>query len=269
MSSLNFRYTSRLRRNLSCSIEILQCFTRWFPQAVLDNMDTTAYLTRQGWRGAGNSLHPSGHGIKKPLLVSKKSNVLGIGKKQHDAHADQWWARAFDATLKDLNVSKDDSSGKAEKVTFGAGAKQLEMVGRMGGKWATNGGLYGAFVRGQALEGTISPKGMEGRESDKAEHVGGKRIRSKEEREERKRRRKQKTFKGVRPQALEVTPVIMPTKIVVDNEVREAYPRKRAIHSEDVEKRADKKAKKLSKDGRRKSRKDSYLQAAGDLKLPI
>ncbi|KAL2051449.1 hypothetical protein ABVK25_008316 [Lepraria finkii] len=64
-------------------------------------MDTAAYLTSQGWAGHGHALHHSGRGITKPLTVTQKNNVLGIGKKKYDAHADQWWARAFDETLKE------------------------------------------------------------------------------------------------------------------------------------------------------------------------
>jgi nucleolar protein TMA23 len=74
-------------------------------------MDSSAYLTRHGWLGDGHALHPGG--IKKPLLVSKKANVLGLGKKKNDAHADQWWARAFDSGLKNLEigqVAKDSSN---------------------------------------------------------------------------------------------------------------------------------------------------------------
>ncbi len=232
-------------------------------------MDATAYLTGQGWRGVGHSLHPSGHGIKKPLLVSKKSNAFGIGKKQHDAHADQWWARAFDATLKDLNVSKDDASGKAEKVVFGVGAKQLEVVGRMGGKWAANGGLYGAFVRGQGLEGTITPESAEWNESHDGENVGGQRKLSKGERGEGKRGRKEKTPNVVGLLALEAIPEITATEAVDDYDVRKEHQQKRATDSEGVAKTADKEARKLLKEGRRKSRKDRHLEVAGHLEPAV
>lgn len=119
-------------------------------------MDTTAYLTRQGWLGAGHSLQPGGRGIKRPLLVSKKPNVLGLGKKQHDSHADQWWARAFDSSLKSLAVDTDRATG-AHHVTVG-GSGALEMVQKGGGKWFGKDGLYGNFVRGDGLSGTLTPK---------------------------------------------------------------------------------------------------------------
>ena len=139
-------------------------------------MDTTAYLTRQGWRGAGHSLHPTGRGIQKPLLVSQKSNVLGIGKKKHDAHADQWWARAFDSSLKGLDVGKvgEEMVEGGNIVVLGGFVEgdvneggvtvksrewsQLDMMRAGGGKWVGNGGLYGGFVKGQGLTGTIGNK---------------------------------------------------------------------------------------------------------------
>ncbi|KAI4205174.1 MAG: hypothetical protein LQ346_001507 [Caloplaca aetnensis] len=115
-------------------------------------MDTTAYLTRQGWRGSGHALHPSGNGIKRPLLLSKKNNTLGVGKKVHDAQADQWWSRAFDETLKSINGEKPAKSAgeapdaAATRSTFHAS------------KWSGSRGLYGRFVRGDGLKGTLGAK---------------------------------------------------------------------------------------------------------------
>ena len=40
-------------------------------------MDASSYLKRHGWRGDGHSLDHTGRGIRKPLLVSKKVDVLG------------------------------------------------------------------------------------------------------------------------------------------------------------------------------------------------
>ncbi|KAI4196830.1 MAG: hypothetical protein LQ350_006296 [Teloschistes chrysophthalmus] len=113
-------------------------------------MDTSAYLTRQGWLGDGNALHPSGHGIKKPLLVARKTNTLGLGKKAHDAYADQWWSRAFEETLGSLN-----DSFAAEKTTRGSGAKSSLVGVPSRARWVDPGGLYGGFVRGAGLDGTI------------------------------------------------------------------------------------------------------------------
>lgn len=118
-------------------------------------MDSSAYLTRHGWRGEGHALHPTGRGIKKPLLVSRKANVLGVGKKKNDIHADQWWARAFDSGLKSLDVNK------AVVLPGNIGAKlgalgALELVKCGGGKWS---GLYSGFIKGKGLDGTLGDDG--------------------------------------------------------------------------------------------------------------
>lgn len=138
-------------------------------------MNAAAYLTNQGWRGDGHALHHSGRGITKPLRVSQKANVLGVGKKQHDAHADQWWARAFDDTLKGLNTTKNEATGKTEGVAFGSGAQALQMMGTRGAKWVGQSGLYSNFVRGESLSGTLSPKEKDHRETQSQSEDQGKR----------------------------------------------------------------------------------------------
>jgi len=128
-------------------------------------MDTAAYLTNQGWLGLGHSLHPAGRGLKRPLLVSQKSNALGIGKKKHDAHADQWWARAFDSSLKGLEVGKNETTGATNSVKSGSWGT-LDMIKAGGGKWAGKGGLYAGFVQGEGLSGTISQGNLVTEETD-------------------------------------------------------------------------------------------------------
>ena len=122
------------------------------------SMDAAAYLTNQGWRGHGHALHHSGRGITKPVHISQKANVLGVGKKQHDAHADQWWARAFDDTLKGLNTLKNDATEKTERVSVGSGVQRLQILGIGEPKSIGQGGLYSNFVRGQGLSGTSIPE---------------------------------------------------------------------------------------------------------------
>ncbi len=112
-------------------------------------MNASAYLAAQGWRGEGHALHHSGRGITKPILVAQKQNVLGLGKKKHDAHADQCWARAFDDTLKGLNTT-ENKEGRTEGVSLGKSAEALQVMEKGPGK----GALYSNFVRGQSLVGT-------------------------------------------------------------------------------------------------------------------
>ena len=101
-------------------------------------MDAKSYLMRHGWGGTGTSLHPDkSHALKKPLLISKKVDVLGVGLNKNDAISDQWWMRAFDASLKD----------------FGTGNKGL--LGSVKEHGVKRGGLYGRFVKGEGVPGTI------------------------------------------------------------------------------------------------------------------
>lgn len=69
-------------------------------------MDAEGYLKSHGWRGLGYSLDQKDRGLKKPLLVSKKIDVLGVGKQRHQAQADQWWMRAFDESLKQIGTGQ-------------------------------------------------------------------------------------------------------------------------------------------------------------------
>ncbi|KAF2839362.1 hypothetical protein M501DRAFT_906860, partial [Patellaria atrata CBS 101060] len=101
-------------------------------------MDAAAYLKAQGWQGDGHSLDRTGRGIKKPLLVSKKVDVLGLGIKKHTATSDQWWLRAFDTSLRDLGTGKKSALA------------QIRETG------VNRGGLYGFFVKGEGLEGSIA-----------------------------------------------------------------------------------------------------------------
>ena len=119
-------------------------------------MNAHSHLLSQGWLGPGHSLQPSRpNGLKKYLLVTQKADTHGIGKKNHNAHADQWWLTAFDNTLKDINFGTTDGAKKPEvavtaKQTMGPRIETLRM-----GKWFRNGGLYAGFVRGEEIKGTL------------------------------------------------------------------------------------------------------------------
>ncbi|KAI6807174.1 hypothetical protein KC332_g9312 [Hortaea werneckii] len=100
-------------------------------------MDSAGYLKRHGWRGDGHSLDKTDRGIKKPLLVSKKVDVLGVGLNKHAAVSDQWWLRAFDQGLKDFGTGKESTLANVQK------------------HGVNRGGLYGRFVKGEGMRGTI------------------------------------------------------------------------------------------------------------------
>ncbi|EUC46707.1 hypothetical protein COCMIDRAFT_92080 [Bipolaris oryzae ATCC 44560] len=101
-------------------------------------MNAEAYLRKQGWQGSGHSLDTTGRGIKKPLLIAHKNDQLGLGKKKA-AHTtdDQWWMRAFDQSLQSIGTGKDST---------------LDQIRTKG---INRGGLYGFFVKGEQIEGTI------------------------------------------------------------------------------------------------------------------
>ncbi|KAF1812301.1 hypothetical protein P152DRAFT_514451 [Eremomyces bilateralis CBS 781.70] len=105
-------------------------------------MDAEAYLKSHGWQGAGHSLDRTGRGIKKPLLISQKDNVLGLGKPK-SLTSDQWWLRAFNDSLNDIGTGKQSA---------------LSQI-REGG--VRRGGLYGFFVKGESLHGTIHETSIE------------------------------------------------------------------------------------------------------------
>ncbi|KAK0115563.1 hypothetical protein ONS96_014017 [Cadophora gregata f. sp. sojae] len=156
-------------------------------------MDAHALLTSQGWRGTGNSLHPTSNtiGLSRPLLVSKKVDNLGIGKKQHRT-SDMWWMNAFDSSLKGLDTSKDGQV--IQTVTSGG----LDMVQKAGAKWVgSKGGLYSSFVRGEGLGGTINPEESTESESGKdvASGSGEKKTKRGGEEESKEERRARKAAK--------------------------------------------------------------------------
>lgn len=134
-------------------------------------MDTAGYLTSQGWLGSGHSLDPSGHGIEEPLLISRKSDLLGLGKRKNEVHADEWWTRDFDTTLKHLNVGTDGVTETPEKEALKTGLEPLERTVHGDLKWGLGNGLYGHFVRGGGLSGTHAPGIVEQVNTDSCQNL--------------------------------------------------------------------------------------------------
>ena len=100
-------------------------------------MNASQYLKNHGWQGSGHSLDGNGRGLKKPLLVSKKVDVLGVGLNKHAAVSDQWWLRAYDQGLKTLGTGAESALAQAQK------------------HGVNRGGLYGRFVKGEGMPGSI------------------------------------------------------------------------------------------------------------------
>lgn len=100
-------------------------------------MDASQYLKNHGWQGTGHSLDGNGRGLKKPLLVSKKVDVLGVGLNKHAAVSDQWWLRAYDQGLQTLGTGIESALAQAQK------------------HGVNRGGLYGRFVKGEGMPGSL------------------------------------------------------------------------------------------------------------------
>ncbi|KAH7086107.1 hypothetical protein BKA63DRAFT_501081 [Paraphoma chrysanthemicola] len=101
-------------------------------------MNAESYLRKQGWKGSGHSLDSTGRGIKKPLLIAHKQDQLGLGKKKAAwTTDDQWWMRAFDESLKSIGTGEEST------------------LSQIRSKGINRGGLYGFFVKGEAIAGTI------------------------------------------------------------------------------------------------------------------
>ena len=115
-------------------------------------MNASAYLERHGWRGAGTSLDAGGQGLTKPLLVSQKQNLLGVGATTKATQWDTWWSTSLDCSLQRLQVANAKASKPAAARTEmkDGAAPNLEPPRSASSKPRQ----YGGFVREEDLEGT-------------------------------------------------------------------------------------------------------------------
>ncbi|KAF7960875.1 hypothetical protein EAE96_000547 [Botrytis aclada] len=214
-------------------------------------MNAHALLTSQGWRGTGHSLHHSSDtiGLSRPLLVSKKDNLLGVGKKMHKT-ADMWWLNAFDASLKGLDTSKEGQV----KVQEGGG---LEMVVKGGSKWVGGkGGLYSFFVRGETVGGTMEDREKEKKatelivKEEKSEKGKDKKKKRKgeerkESKEERRARKEKKRAERARKSAAKETKKIKEGKVAKTPSASSTDSEKTETKEERRERKEQKRQKKL------------------------
>jgi len=143
-------------------------------------MNASALLTSQGWLGPGHALDSrltdygaptykqkghrglaydpnapasTGNGLVKPLLVSQRGTSRhGIGKKVHEPQSgNEWWLKGFQSALQNIGKSESERSSVANSGTSTprhGGASGSGYVGK-------HGGLYGYFVTGQMMRGTL------------------------------------------------------------------------------------------------------------------
>jgi nucleolar protein TMA23 len=121
-------------------------------------MDAKAYLLRHGWSGPGNPLNPDrssqkrvggphgGLGLTRPILISRKQNLHGVGKKTTKDPTNQWWLRGFEEALR--GVGTENNNGKND------GCGNVVVEGNSLAKGRSE--LYKYFVRGEGLPGTIT-----------------------------------------------------------------------------------------------------------------
>lgn len=138
-------------------------------------MNAAALLTGQGWLGPGHALDArltdygapkykqkgkrglafdgnpateqsvTGNGLVKPLLVSQRTGRHGIGKKAHEPQAgNQWWMKGFQTALNNIGKSESERTSAANSGT----STPYGYTGK-------HGGLYGYFVAGQMMKGTL------------------------------------------------------------------------------------------------------------------
>ena len=128
-------------------------------------MNTAAYLESHGWLGSGHLLQPNGRGLKKPLTVPKKSNLHGVGKKKVDVHADQWWARAFDSGLKQLDLGTSRSKAGSEQKDS---PSEPQLIAKKTSRF-----MFTGFVQGESLRGTFPSSVWETKNGEGATTLAG------------------------------------------------------------------------------------------------
>jgi hypothetical protein len=148
-------------------------------------MDAHAHLLSLGWAGPGYALdsRPSktykqqgkrgldydpkqlatntGVGLVKPLMVSQRKDRFGIGKKdpKHEpAAGNEWWLKGFETALSNIGKSESERSGTATPVQALVNGQKHQ-------------GLYGFFVRGQQMEGTIGQELLKRSKKRKSDQI--------------------------------------------------------------------------------------------------
>lgn len=106
-------------------------------------MNSQRYLESYGWT-PGQPLQKGG--IKKPILVSHKFDLKGVGHASKESVS--WWETLFDGHLKSLDVNSKDG--------FGNDAEKLQKLEREEKKKTSP--LYQMFVKGEVLMGSADRK---------------------------------------------------------------------------------------------------------------
>ncbi|ETN41770.1 uncharacterized protein HMPREF1541_03707 [Cyphellophora europaea CBS 101466] len=156
----------------------------------MPGLNPSLHLQSLGWAGPGHPLNPNaykqkghrglaydpssatsksahssyfaagGNGLIKPLLVSKKEGNLGLGRRAHEpAKGNEWWLKGFEAALAGTSTSTSREGSGTSTPREGNAEDLQRRVNVAGGRF---GGLYGFFVRGETVGGTIPDGEQEG-----------------------------------------------------------------------------------------------------------
>ena len=148
-------------------------------------MNAHAHLLSLGWAGPGYALDSrppaykqagkqgldynpkkitnTGAGLVKPLMISHRRDRSGIGKKdpKHEpAAGNEWWLKGFETALGNIGKSDGERSGTATSI-------QMQAYGMK------HQGLYGFFVKGQQMEGTIGHDLLKKSKKRKSDRISG------------------------------------------------------------------------------------------------
>ncbi|KAI5294394.1 hypothetical protein KEM52_004115 [Ascosphaera acerosa] len=174
-------------------------------------MDAKALLMSQGWSGPGNPLNPGrrpgahgGLGLTKPILVARKQNTLGVGRKTTIDHTNQWWLRGFEAALKGVGTGAG-TPGTATPTSEDSSYRSGLSAGSELHRYFVSGGvLLGTLeTRAQGLEpartgvssagSTPVSEAEDEATSEKKKHKSSKRKRDRDNEESQSRARKHRS----------------------------------------------------------------------------
>ncbi|KAJ4420189.1 hypothetical protein N0V82_004534 [Gnomoniopsis sp. IMI 355080] len=208
-------------------------------------MDARALLTSQGWRGTGHSLHKTDDsiGLARPILVSRKNNSLGIGRKNH-VTSDQWWLNAFDEQLKSLDTSNKTSVVQTKKNT----TKLEGLLTHGAGKYTGANALYACFVSGGLLQGTLQTADDQSTDATPEAEVAPVKKETKEERRARREEKRRRKAAKLAKQSTEVSKALdAPKSMHTAKDKSKSKKDKKSEKTKTVETKEERRARKETK----------------------
>ena len=216
---------------------------------------TNPTLVRPSTRDASNDL-------VHPLLLPRKRNTHGVGKKPFSAAlSSEWWVQAFERGLRGSGTpdSEEQTTDGAAGILGGVGRLGDAKMGR-GRHGQGRGLLWGMFVRGEGESGTFPP--VAERETNIVKENEESTIMKKTDEDEemlvdkRKKKKKKETEKGKGKLNDQVDDVAEEDERQLNGEVEARAKRKaerRQKKSDKEERRRRRKAKKVERRSRERA----------------